>query len=270
MMNGIQNTQSLAATYGKMPVSQTNKEKEGEVTSAASKVARFDTYTPSQEAVATMSLASVLEEDASVETAPETGTDTTTPEVGDGDVTAPEVGEAEGTDKEDTSVDTDEKVESNDKTEADDKVESNDGTETDKDSVEDEEDEQDDLQDLWSGYSDFQLGAMDKANMKITMMTTQFNTLASMLNNLNAGDNSISNQSWFADALTFSYAGKYLANAAAGNVANKNDSSEDSEVSRVDPENYNNYNLNGYESSTTEDVSDESVADSSTEGSGED
>lgn len=187
-MTGIQNLQSTTYTYAAQSVASV-AETEKNTEASVSTVASYDSYTPSDAALATIA-------------------DT----------------EAEDTTVEDTTVEADKEVETDDEV---------------------VEDEKEDSSDTYGSYSDFSLSGMDSANMKISMMTSQHNTLATMLNTLNVGNDSVTNQSWFADALTFSYAGKYLANTAAGNYGPQDDSEETTEVESTIE--YNNYNMDGYQ-----------------------
>lgn len=115
-------------------------------------------------------------------------------------------------------------------------------TNTDVDVEEEVEEELDDgvedYDDLMNGYND-QYNAISTADMKLTMMANQMNTFTTMMSVMN-GDEDVNSASWINDAMTFSYAGKYLAKSADGSRGVQQNQSVDGSTERA-PVEYNTY-----------------------------
>lgn len=71
----------------------------------------------------------------------------------------------------------------------------------------------------------FEFSDIDMATMRTSLMNNDLAVLDSMMTGLNNASrqntNIVQTEDWFSDALTFSYAGKYLANSAAGVYGNQ-------------------------------------------------
>lgn len=206
-------------------------EVEEEASESVSTVANQDTYTPSAEAVAYMAEENAADESEATD---EVDSDSTTSDVVDTDVS--------GTVEEDVEVeDTDVEVEDTD-------VDVED-TDVEEEVEEEAEDEVLDGLESLSNYTN-----LDGLDMKLTLMTNQMNTFVAMMNTFNSGSvseslSSLFSESWVSDASTFSYAGKYMAQTAAGTTGIQQQAAaaaaEETESTTREIE-YNNFSITGH------------------------
>lgn len=206
-----------AATTSAAPVSEETAQNQSSAVAASP---NYDTYTVSEEALAVMS-----------EAAEEAG-DTDTAE---GDV---ETGTTGSTGTTDTTVDTDTSVDADTTVDTDSKVEDAD-EEAEEEEVEEESDDM--FSDFNSGLDSTNLSSMDA---KITLMANQMNTLTTLLNAMNDedGTGNVASESWVSDASTYSYAGRYLAQSAAGTTGVQQSALEQAEEKEDRVIEYNEFN----------------------------
>lgn len=207
MLNGIQNSTSVSATYATSYVAPTQEETT-ESSQSTGVAANYDTYTVSDEAKAAMAMSAEASEDTAV-----------------GDVTT-----ESGTNADVAVGDTDIQVD-----DADGEVEVEDTDEVEEEEVEEEPEAEVEGEDS-SSYGN---GYISSAEARMTLMSNQMNTLTSMFSALNGESTNIASEDWFSDAMTNKYAGKYLAKSAAGtHNVQQNDltetESEKTEVSYFD------------------------------------
>lgn len=219
MTTGISSTQSTYTSATSYVSSISTEEESSQAVASSTTTASYDTYTPSEEGLA--AVAAAASETAAEEVTEESADDTAV-----GDVAT-----------EDTTVEDDiiEDVEAEDVGD----VDAEEEVEEEAEVEEEVEEEVDDWQSKVDAYAEsFNISFND---VKMFALSSQQNTLSTMLNAISSEPDSIWEQSWFADSQTANYAGKYLAMSAAGTHGVQ--ATDDEETSSTTSVEYNNYAL---------------------------